>query len=444
MRSRKGEAGGRPRRSERRAFLRGAALLGAGALAGSSRRPVAFAAPAILSRAETGRTLAVGVVGLGRGMDHVRACLEIPGISVAYVCDVDRNRLAQALEAVKKAQEEPCAAVGDFRRILDDKAVDALSIATCNHWHAPATVLACKAGKHVYVEKPGSHNAREAELIVEAAKKHGRVVQMGNQRRSWPGIIEGIEKLRAGAIGTVRYARSWYTNRRPSIGRGKEGPPPAHLDWELWQGPAPERPYKDNLVHYNWHWHWHWGGGELANNGVHGLDLLRWGLAVDYPKIVSYTGGRYRYDDDQETPDTGIACYDFGTSGAAWEHTSSHQRKPESPEIAVFYGDAGRLALDGTGYAVYDLDGKETGRGTGPSGDRLHFEDFFDAIRTGRRPRSDIEDGQKSALLCHLGNIAYRLGQAIRFDPETRSIAGPEEARRLWGREYRPGWEPAP
>lgn len=422
---------GSTRRLERRAFLRNLAVS-------------SLAAPSVLASAEPSKTIVVGVVGLSRGMDHVKACLEIPGVSVAYVSDVDSARLAQGLETVKKAGKGECAGVTDFRRILDDRAVDAISIATCNHWHTPMTVLACKAGKHVYVEKPGSHNAREAFLIVEAAKKHGRVVQMGNQRRSWPGIIEGIQKLREGAIGTVRYARSFYPNRRVSIGKGKVVPPPTNLDWLLWQGPAPDRPYKDNLVHYNWHWHWHWGGGELANNGVHGLDLLRWGLGVDYPRTVSYVGGRYRYDDDQETPDTGIASYDFGAAGAAWEHTSCHQRKPETLEIAVFYGDSGRLALADPGYTIHDLDGKEIGRGTGPSSDRLHFEDFFDAIRTGRKPHSDIEDAQKSALLCHLGNIAYRTGQTIHFDPEKRSIVGSDEALRFWGREYRPGWEPVP
>jgi predicted dehydrogenase len=389
------------------------------------------------------RRLSVGVMGLGRGQDHVRALLQITGVEVAWLCDVDGHRLAQAAKLLEGKQAKAARVTQDFRNILDDPEVDALFIAAPNFWHAPATILACAAGKHVYVEKPGSHNAQEGEWMVAAARKYNRKVQMGTQRRSWPGVVEAIQKLREGAIGRVLFARTYYSNARPSIGRGKEASFPAELDYDLWQGPVPERPYMDNLVHYNWHWRWHWGGGELANNGVHALDLARWGLGVDYPRRASYVGGRYHYDDDQETPDTAIATYDFGASGASFDHSSCNPRAHEKPPFVTFYGDQGCLVQSGPGYQIYDLKGVEVASGRGSGGDVVHVQNFISAIRDGAPLAQDIEEGQKSALLCHLGNIAYRLRREIHFDPESRRIVGDPEAEKLWGREYRPGWTPA-
>ena len=386
--------------------------------------------------------IVVGVMGLGRGMAHVRNALALKDVEVGAVCDIDETRMNSAMEAVKKTGWDRAKGVGDFRRMLDNKDIDAIMIATCNHWHAPATILACSAGKHVYVEKPGSHNPHEGEMMVAAARKNNRVVQMGNQRRTWPAIIEAIDLVRSGQIGKVTYARSWYNNARGSIGKGKQVPVPANLNYDIWQGPAPERPYKDNLVHYNWHWHWHWGNGELGNNGIHALDLCRWGLDVDYPSRVTYNGGRFHFDDDQETPDTGTAVFDFGDKGASWECSSCLPRKDEKQDFVRFYGTKGTLAISGSGYRILDLQGEEIAKKNGEGGDRSHMGNFFDCIRSGETPNSEIEIGQKSTLMCHLGNMAYRTGSMVHFDPKKKQIIDNPAAEKLWARDYRPGWEP--
>jgi predicted dehydrogenase len=400
-------------------------------------------APALLAAGSPGERLVVGVIGLGRGMAHISGHMGVENVAVAYVCDVDDNRLAGGHKAVASKQTTKVDGVKDFRRILDDKSVDAISIAMPNFWHTSATVLACAAGKHVYVEKPGSHNARESEWIVAAARKHNRKVQMGNQRRSVPEIIEAIAKVQAGEIGKPLFARCWYDAARESIGKGKPATPPPGLDWNLWQGPCPERPYVDNLVPYNWHWRWHYGGGELANNGIHGLDLARWGLGVEIPRRITFNGGRYHYDDDQETPDTGYATFDFGDRGCNWDNSSCLPRAQENHAFCAFYGEQGVLAI-GTGadYKIYDAKGKERAAVKGKFSDLPHFQNFADAIRNGAKLNSEIGEGQKSTLLCHLGNIAYRSGHTLHLDPKTGKILNDPDALKLWRREYRPGWEP--
>ncbi|HEV2972535.1 MAG TPA: Gfo/Idh/MocA family oxidoreductase [Pirellulales bacterium] len=387
--------------------------------------------------------LAIGVMGLGRGSALATAVAALPDAEVTYLCDVDSRALARGLDLIGGKQPRKPLGVGDFRKILDDPAVDALVIAAPDHWHAPAAILACAAGKHVYVEKPCCQNPHEGELAIAAARKHDRVVQVGTQRRSWPGIIEAIDKVRSGAIGRVLYSRGWYANHRPSIGKGKLAPIPDWLDYSLWQGPAPERPFKDNYLHYNWHGFWHWGTGELGNNGVHALDVCRWGLGVDYPRRVVSGGGKYRYDDDQETPDTHTVTFDFGGKSILWEGLSWSPRGMEGETFgATFHGERGTMVINSGGYAAYDLMNKEIGKGTGPAGDQVHMADFVASVRAGRRPHADIEEGHKSSLLCHLGNIAYRVGRALDCDPQTGHILHDDDAMRLWAREYRPGWEP--
>ncbi|MCD6050843.1 MAG: ydgJ 3 [Verrucomicrobia bacterium] len=417
----------------RRQFVKQTAALGAIA---------SVAAPNLLLGQAKGANarVRVGIMGLGRGRAHVAGYLAVPNVEIAYLCDVDSAKLATVAKDLEKFQSAKPKTVTDFREILNDPEIDAISIAAPNYWHTPAAILACKAGKHVYVEKPGSHNAHEAQLIVAAARKYNRNVQMGNQRRSYPAMIEAIAKLREGAIGKIYNSRSYYTNARSDIKKGIPEKPPETLNYELWQGPTPDRPYQKNLVPYGWHWVWHYGGGEMANNGPHMLDIVRWGLGVDHPKSVVFNGGRYHFDDDQETPDTGVAVYDFGHCGATLEISSCHARKPTPPPFCEFYGDGGMMTVSSNGYTIFDNAGKEVAKNPGKGSDVPHFTNFINSIRLGERLNSEIEEAQKSSMLCHLANIAYRSGKVIQFDG--KKITNPEGTEKLWRREYRPGWEP--
>lgn len=399
----------------------------------------------------------VAIMGVNaRGMDHVRAYLNQAKAEIAYICDVDQLALKKAMDAAATGNAKP-KGITDFRRALDDKSVDALSIAAPDHWHAPAAILGLKAGKHIYIEKPGSHNPAEAELLVQAMGRYNtKVVQMGNQRRSWPRVIEAMQALHGGAIGRVYYARTWYTNTRASIGKGNIVSAPGHLDYELWQGPAPRKPYKDNLIHYNWHWHWNWGTGEVVNNGVHFIDLARWGLNVQYPVKVYSTGGRYQYTDDWETPDTQIATFDFEDGKTiAWEGRSCNQRGINDMGSGVsFHGEEGTLELHNNAYKIFDNKGKlvksaepttnvtVTQTGPGFDLDKDHFANFFEAIENGKVPNSVYSDCYKSVLLCQLANISYRTGRALHCDVNNGHIRNDTDAMKLWSREYEAGWKP--
>src|SRR5881396_2219546 len=399
----------------------------------------------------------VAVMGLnGRGTVLARVFGKTPNAEVAYVCDVDSQVLAKGLTAVGEAQGKAPKGLADFRRALDDKSVDALVIAAPDHWHAPAAILAMSAGKHVYLEKPCGHNAREGELLVDAQRKTKRVVQMGTQRRSSPRAIEAVQAIRDGMIGRAYFARAWYANRRATIGRGKAAPVPANLDYELWQGPAPRTPYRDNVIHYNWHWFRRWGTGEICNNGTHEIDVARWALGVDYPIRVTSVGGRYHFDDDWEFPDTQEACFEFaGGKTIIWQGQSCNGLTTYGRERGTaILGTTGSVVMDRDGYTVYDLKGKvvkqslaaQPGDGLNTHADDdmtvLHIANFVDAIRTGAALHQPIEEGAKSVLLGHLGNIAQSTGRALRTDPKSGHIVGDDEAMRFWQREYARGWAP--
>ena len=377
---------------------------------------------------------------------------------VVHVCDVDTRAMEKTIAAIEKIQNKKAKATGDFRKALEDKDVDALIVTAPDHWHAPAAILACKAGKHVYLEKPCSHNPNEGELVVKAAKKYNRVIQMGNQRRSWPNVVAAIKEVHDGAIGRPYFAKTWYTNNRPSIGIGKRTPVPEWLNYELWQGPAPRQPFQDNVIHYNWHWFWNWGTGEALNNGTHMVDLARWGLQVEYPVMVTSAGGRYRYEDDWETPDTQVITLDFDNkSSITWEGRSCNGHHVEDSSVGViFYGEKGALQIDGgNSYKVFDLKNNlvkdvkneikvDARNAANPSQqlDGFHILNFFDGIRKGTAQAADIVGGHQSTLLVQLGNIAQRSGRTLNIDPKNGHIVDNREASKFWSREYEPGWEP--
>lgn len=400
----------------------------------------------------------VGVMGVNsRGMALATNFARQKNCHVISICDVDTRAAEKCIEGVANITGSKPKAVPDFRDALADRDLDAMVIATPDHWHAPAALLAMKAGKHVYLEKPCSHSPEEGEILVKAAEKYQKVLQMGNQRRSWPNVIKAIEELNAGVIGKPYFGKSWYTNKRPSIGTGKEASVPDWLNWDLWQGPAPRMPFKDNYVHYNWHWFWHWGTGEALNNGTHMVDLLRWGAGVDYPVRVSSNGGRFHYQDDWETPDTQVITIDFKQGFTmTWEGRSCNARGIEGSSVgAFFFGDKGSLLITGgNGYTVYDVTGKEiktvadkekidplNPASPAQQLDGLHIQNFFDGITGGATLRSDIDSGHKSTLLVQLGNIAQRVGRSLDIDPANGHIVKDKEAAKLWSRKYEKGWE---
>jgi predicted dehydrogenase len=441
---------------DRRTFLKRTAVTGLG-LEAMGRVP-AWSAGAPSDK------VFVGIMGVnGRGRVLAQTFAGTPNTEVAYICDVDRRATEKAIAAVSEPQtnrpaiqEKRPKGVGDFRRILDDKTVDALIIAAPDHWHAPAAILALRAGKHVYVEKPGSHNMREVELLVEAQRKANRIVQMGNQQRSAPRSIQIIQEIHDGLIGRPYFARAWYANTRKPIGHGKPAEVPDWLDYELWQGPAPRTPYRDNVIHYNWHWFWHWGTGEINNNASHEIDISRWALQIDLPFRVTSAGGRYHFNDDWEAFDTQVASYDFnGGKTVTWEGRSCNGRLIEGRSRGTsIHGENGTVVIDRSGYIVYDNDNNEIKRdiytrnestldtlGAGRLTD-LHVANFLQSIRGVEKPRSPIQDAYKGIMMCHLGNIAQRTGRALQIDPATGHIVDDRDAMKYWSREYESGWEP--
>jgi predicted dehydrogenase len=412
----------------------------------------------IIGANELVRVATIGVNSRGNSMGGTIAGQK--NAEVGTVCDVDERAIPKAIQTILKTKQTLTPkSEKDCRKVLADKSIDAIYIATPDHWHAPLAIMGCQAGKHVYVEKPLSHNPHEGEMAVAAARKYNKVVQMGAQRRSAPTLTQGIEELHKGLIGRVYMAKTWYTNKRKATTL-KPGTVPSWLDYELWQGPAPRMPYKEGLIHYDWHWFWHWGTGEALNNGTHEVDVARWGLGVDFPTRVSSVGGRYEFKDDWETPDTQVIIMDYpGRVSLMWESRSSNGRKIEGLDRGIiFYGENGSLDTGNDSYKVYDLDGKLVkevkpsvaesdlqGRNTASPSlgmDSLHVADFLDAIKNNRRPNCDVEVGYKSVVAMQLGNIAWRVGRDLKIDPQNGHILDDKDATKLWSRAYEKGWAP--
>ena len=391
-----------------------------------------------------------------RGYAHLSALqANKQSACISYVCDVDSNTMDKFAAETKQAMGEAPATEKDFRKILEQKNVDAISIASPDHWHTPMAIAGLQAGKHVYVEKPCSHNPAEGALLVGAQKKYGKVVQMGTQQRSSPHTIEIVDKIHGGLIGRAYYAKAWYSNTRKSIGFGKPAPVPPQLDWELWQGPAPRKPYTDNVQPYNWHWFRNWGTGETLNNGTHEVDVCRWALDVDYPQRVTATGGRYQFKDDWQFYDTLVTSFNYPDKMLSWEGKSCSGMKFYNRDRgAAIMGTTGTVVVDRDGYEIYDLKGTKTsefktGKNTSSSDLRgadsmtdAHFANFIAAICKGEKLNAPIAVGNVSVTTMQLSNIAWEVNRELQIDTADGKIKGDSEAMKMWGREYEKGWAP--
>ena len=403
----------------------------------------------------------VAVIGLnGRAGAHLSS-LHTNGekCAITHVVDVDTKILERFVGKTTKATGTAPKAHQDFRKMLQEKDVDAITIATPDHWHTPLALYGLKAGKHVYVEKPCSQNLHEAELLIAAQKKYNKqVVVMGNQQHSSDYTRDMVQQVQAGSlIGRAYYAKTWYTNARKSIGKGKQIPVPSNLDWDLWQGPAPRRAYTDNVHPYNWHWFHVWGTGETLNNGTHEVDVARWMLDVNYPSRVSVSGGRYHFhDDDWEFYDTLNASFEYNDKLIEWECRCCNDMPIYGRERGVaVHGTEGTLIIDRDGYEVHDLKGKSLKEWQVPKAARTsssdtvgrdgmtdaHFRNWLDAIRTGSKLDQPIDDAAISVGTLLMANIAYDLKKELKVS-ETGAFINDPAATAKRRRTYEKGWEP--
>jgi len=397
------------------------------------------------------------IIGLhGRGYAHLASLkANKDSARLSHICDVDGDILNKFAGDAERELGYAPASDKDFRHILQQKEVDAITIATPEHWHAPMAIAGLQAGKHVYVEKPCSHNPAEGALLVQAQQKYQKLVQLGTQRRSNPLVIEAVDKIHNGLIGRPYFGKGWYGNTRKSIGFGKEVPVPPQLDWELWQGPAPRRPYKDNLHPYNWHWFRLYGTGETLNNGTHEIDVCRWALGVDYPRRITSSGGRYHFKDDWQFYDTLVTSFDYGDKLISWEGKScSAMQYYGRDRGSTIMGTTGSMLIDGNGYEVFDLKGNKTSEVkagqvitssdlTGrDSMTDAHFANFIAAIRKGEKLNAPISVGNVAVTMLQLSNIAWEVNREIQLDTTDGKIQNDSEAMKLWGREYENGWAP--
>jgi len=431
----------------RRGFLKGVASAAAGvSLTGTVSGPCAQAKDLVNGR------ITVAVVGVrGRGGGLLNLFARLPEVDVKYVCDVDESVLGRRIEALGQPQGKRPEGIKDFRRALDDDQIDALVLGTPDHWHAIPTIMACQAGKDVYVEKPDGHNLIEGRVMVAAAKKYNRIVQLGTQSRS--GFADAMEYIRGGKLGRVVMAKAWESTRQSSLGHPPDASPPSGVDYDLWLGPAPKRPFNPLRFHGNWRWFFDYGTGDLGNDGVHRLDLARRALeaAIDgkgekplgSPRSVSAIGGKDYFEDAQQWPDTLIVSYDYPGRVMTYEMRiwSPYPHEGEGEGAAVF-GDQGYMILANRGWRAYDPDRRTVAEGPGGYNDAAHAQNFIDCMRSRKKPVADLETvGHPSSMLCHLGNAAWRAGRSLRFDSEAYSFIGDEEASQYLTRpEYRKPW----
>jgi predicted dehydrogenase len=389
----------------------------------------------------------------GQGRGHIRGFQALPGVEVAALCDIDQEVIAARLrEFGERGWKKPTVYSG-IRKLLEDASIDAISIATPNHWHALGTVWACQAGKDVYVEKPSSHNIWEGRKMMEAAQKYQRIVQTGLQIRSSLAIQAAVKFLRSGQLGEVYMAKGLCYKWRDTIGKTPVEATPAGVDYDQWLGPAPQRPFSTNRFHYNWHWHWDYGNGDIGNQGVHQFDVARWGLGLDHhPTRVSSLGAHVMFDDDQETPNVQHSMFEYSPKSQGdkakllqfevrhWitNHEGGIGEGPSNTVGVVFYGSEGYLVVDSyTSWHVFLGKAREPGPSASIGGD--HYQNFIDAVRT-RNPgilNCNLDEGHKSSVLCHLANISYRLGRSLKFDSKSERFVDDQEADLMLSRDYR-------
>ncbi len=375
---------------------------------------------------------------------------------ISHVCDVESNILKRYVDGTTQMMGEAPVGEKDFRHILAMKEIDAITIATPDHWHAPIAIAGLQAGKHVYVEKPCSHNPAEGALLVEAQKKYGKLVQMGTQQRSSPHTIEIVDKIHNGLIGHAYFAKTWYSNVRKSIGHGKVVPVPATLDWDLWQGPAPRQEYTDNVQPYNWHWFTTWGTGETLNNGTHEVDVARWALDVGYPNSVSSTAGRYQFKDDWQFYDTMLTSYAYDNAMIAWEGKCCNGMKYFGRDRGTeIMGTTGSVIVDRDGYEIFDLKGKMTSEykannGATSSTDLVgrdsmtdaHFANFIAGIQKGAKLNQPVAQGNVAVTMLQLSNVAWEVNHELHLNTADGKVLNDPAAMKFWGREYEKGWAP--
>jgi len=435
-------------KSSRRSFVKKTAVIGSAAMV----------APTIVSGRVFGANdrINAAVLGLhGRGQSHVQGLMAQDNVQVTTLCDPDMNVLKLRQKEFNEKYNEDVSLEQDLRRVMDNKDIDVVSIATPNHWHSLAVIWACQAGKDAYVEKPGSHNVWEGRKMVEASRKYDRIVQHGVQLRSSPAVNEAIQLLRDGYIGRVYMSRGLVFRWRPDIGDKGFSPVPDGLDYDLWTGPAPMRPFTENLVHYNWHWHWDYGNGDVGNQGIHETDLCMWGLDVGLPTKITSMGGKFLWDDCKEVPEVLTSVYHYPEEDKIiqFEVRPWCTNTEEGVTVGnIFYGDKGILVVDG--YDKYKTylgqnrepgksgdDGGESGTGMarGAGGTDAHFANFIEAVRKHDKTilNGPVETAHLSSALAHLGNIAYRLGRVLTFNPHSEKFVNDPVADKMLTRNYR-------
>jgi predicted dehydrogenase len=432
----------------RRAFLHASATATAGALASGS----------LVGKQPANERVRVGIMGAGgRALSLVSTFAANPNVEVVAIADLDANRLPRGLEVAEKLQRKKPRGEDDFRRLIDDKTIDALVIGTPDHWHAIPTILACQAGKDVYVEKPDGHNVVEGMRMVAAMRKHRRVVQMGSQHRSTNRTQSAVEFVKSGKLGRCVVAKAWESSKQGAIGFPKDTEVPAGVDYEMWVGPAPKRPFNVNRFHGRWRWFYDFGTGDLGNDGVHRLDMAvalmnAAGEAsklppLGLPRTVSAHGGKWYFDDAQEFPDTLQANYEFGTGKDT--RLLTYEMRVWAPypylgesEGAAVFGDQGYIVMGNSRWTAYGKGGEVLAKGEGDSHEKPHVQDFIDCVKSRKKPYCDLETvGHPASVLCHAGNIAARVGRRLTLDPQTETFLGDKEANALRTRpEYRKPW----